>query len=243
MLKVIVNGAHERMGQETVKAVKQEQDFQLVGECDSQDNLLQSIQSTAEDIVIDFTNPTAVYTNALTIIEAGASPVIGTTGMTQEQIKELQCRCAKKKLGGIIAPNFSVGAILMMKYARDAARYLADVEIIEMHHENKVDAPSGTAMKTAEMIAEVRKSNRTDKTEHEILKGARGGKIHGIPIHSVRLPGYVAHQMVMFGGTSESLTIRHDSNHREAFMPGVILACRQVRGLQQVVYGLEHLLD
>ena len=162
--------------------------------------------------------------------------------MLPEQVAELKALCTKQKLGGIIAPNFAIGAVLMMKYSQDAAKYFPHVEVIELHHDRKADAPSGTAIKTANLLAESRDSVPEKIAEKEIIPGARGANAEEIRIHSVRLPGLVAHQEVLFGGQSQTLTIRHDSFHRDSFMPGVCLACKKVMDLNELIYGLEHLL-
>lgn len=241
-IRILVNGAQGRMGQEVVNAVNKDAELALVASCDKHDNLLQSIKDSHADIVVDFTTPTTAYENTLIIIESNASPVIGTTGLSAEQISELTRRCNEKNKGGIIAPNFSIGAVLMMQFAKQAAKFLPDVEIIELHHPGKLDAPSGTAIKTAELIAEQRQPITSHKTAKENIPGSRGATFENIPIHAVRLPGLVASQQVIFGGIGETLTISHNTIHREAFMPGVILACKKVRSLSQLVYGLEHLL-
>jgi 4-hydroxy-tetrahydrodipicolinate reductase len=222
---IIINGAQGRMGQEAVKAVAADPALQLVAQIGRDDNLAQVIAKTQAQVVVDLTVPNVVYENALTIIDNNIHPVIGTTGLKPEQIADLEQRCAQKKLGGIIAPNFSIGAILMMRFAEQVARYLPDVEIIELHHPGKLDKPSGTAIKTAAMITK-----------------ARVAKQHEVPIHSVRLPGLVANQEVLFGGLGETLRICHTTIHREAFMPGILLACKKVLQLEHLVYGLEHLL-
>jgi len=223
-INVIVNGAQGRMGQHTVKVLEADQELQLVAQLGKQDNLAETIANTHAQIVVDFTTPTAVYENTKTIINAKARPVIGTTGLTEDQIKTLQQHCQQQHIGGVIAPNFSVGAVLMMKYAQNAIQYLPHAEIIELHHEKKLDAPSGTAIKTAAMMA----ANRKDD--------------HDITIHSVRLPGIVADQHVIFGGHGETLTIQHHTINRECFMPGVILACKKVMTLNELVYGMENIL-
>ncbi|MGE3920810.1 MAG: 4-hydroxy-tetrahydrodipicolinate reductase, partial [Gammaproteobacteria bacterium] len=169
-------------------------------------------------------------------------PVIGTTGLLAEQIQALQQMANEKKMGGIIAPNFSIGAALMMKFAAEAVEFLPQVEIIELHHDGKKDAPSGTAIKTAELINAKRKTIPAKKHSEELFPGSRGANVNQIHIHSIRLPGFIAHQEVIFGGHNETLTIRHDSIHRSAFMPGVILACKKVIHLNHLVYGLDHLL-
>jgi 4-hydroxy-tetrahydrodipicolinate reductase len=241
-IRVLVNGAHGKMGQESVKAIQADTVLEYVGGANHGDNLAALISQTKPDVVLDFTVACVVFENTRTIIESGVRPVVGTSGLLPEQVKTLKALCAEKKLGGIIVPNFSIGAILMMKFAADAARYLTDVEIIELHHDGKQDAPSGTAIKTADMIANNRARVPTHHEERELLAGARGGVQNDIHIHSVRLPGLMAHQTVIFGGKSETLQIRHDSIHRDSFMPGVCLACKKVMGLDELVYGLETLL-
>jgi 4-hydroxy-tetrahydrodipicolinate reductase len=240
--RILVNGALGKMGQEVVKMVQNEPNFTLVGSTDQNDNLSETIKKTNAQIVVDFTHPSVGFQNSKTIIEAGAHPIIGTTGFSTEQIAELKKLCATKKLGGIVAPNFSIGAVLMMKYARDAAHYFSAVEIIESHHDGKADAPSGTAIKTAEMIAEVKNKTKPKVGEKITIEGSRGGVHHDIHIHAVRLPGIVADQQVIFGSVGETLTLAHRTVHREAFMPGVRLACQKVLELNELVYGLEHLL-
>ena len=237
-MRVIVNGANGKMGKITVEAVTEASDLELVAAIDQDDDLANAIKTHQANIVIDFTTPKSVYKNTEAIIQAGAHPVIGTSGLTPEEIKQLQHLCLEKQLGGIIAPNFSLGAILMMKYAADAAKYFDDAEIIEMHHPYKLDAPSGTAKKTAEMMAE--SGNIKSKNNHS--DQARGEQYQGINIHSVRLSGLFAHQAVIFGGDGELLTIRHDGMDRTSIMPGVLLACRKVGELSELVYGLEKLI-
>lgn len=242
-IKILVNGAFGRMGQITAKAVKSHPNFELVGQTGREYNLTQSIKDSHAQIVIDFTSPEAVFENTTHIINAGAHPIIGTTGLTLDQVKKLQEKCAQLKLGGIIAPNFSLGGVLMMKYAREIVKYMPNVEIIELHHDKKADSPSGTAMRTAEMLAEAApKVNQPTKPIRETVPGARGANYHQIPIHAVRLPGFLAHQQIIFGNTGETLTLRHDSIDRECFMPGVILACEKVQKLQELIYGLENIL-
>ena len=241
-IKVLVNGARGRMGREAVAAVGRDQQLQLAGENDLGDDLESSIRESGAEVVVDFTAPGAVFGNTKAIIGMGVRPVIGTSGLLPEEVEELKVLAAGKKIGGIIAPNFAVGAVLMMKFAAEAAKHLPDVEIIELHHEKKVDAPSGTAIKTAAMISDSREKPSEISRGKEILPGARGARAEEVPIHSVRLPGLVAHQEVLFGGSSQTLSIRHDSIHRESFMPGVCLACCKVMDLDQLVYGLEYLL-
>jgi len=240
---VLVNGAKGRMGQEVVKAVTAAPDLELVDQTDLGDDLIARIKASQAQAVVDFTTAAVAFENTRKILEAGVHPVVGTSGLLAEQVAELQQLAEDKGIGGLIAPNFAIGAVLLMKYAQDAAKYLPDVEVIELHHNRKADAPSGTAVKTAQLIAEARQEiPKALVEEKELFEGARGSEVHGVRVHSLRLPGLVAHQEVIFGGTGETLTIRHDSIHRESFMPGVCLACRKVIGTQQLFYGLEHLL-
>ena len=242
-IRVLVNGAKGRMGQEVVKAVTVASDLELVDQTDLGDDLIARIKASQAQAVVDFTTAAVAFENTRKILEAGVHPVVGTSGLLAEQVAELQQLAEDKGIGGLIAPNFAIGAVLLMKYAQDAAKYLPDVEVIELHHNRKADAPSGTAVKTAQLIAESRQEiPKALVEEKELFEGARGSDVHGVRVHSLRLPGLVAHQEVIFGGTGETLTIRHDSIHRESFMPGVCLACRKVIGTQQLFYGLEHLL-
>ena len=242
-IRVLVNGAKGRMGQEVVKAVIAAADLEIVDQTDLGDDLIARIKASQAQAVVDFTTAAVAFENTRKILEAGVHPVVGTSGLLAEQVAELQQLAKDKDIGGLIAPNFAIGAVLLMKYAQDAAKYLPDVEVIELHHNRKADAPSGTAVKTAQLIAEARQEiPKALVEEKELFEGARGSEVHGVRVHSLRLPGLVAHQEVIFGGTGETLTIRHDSIHRESFMPGVCLACRKVIGTQQLFYGLEHLL-
>lgn len=221
MINIIINGALGKMGRTTIAAIANEKDLRLVATTSRNDDLTTAIQKYKPDVVIDWTTPSAVFNNAQKIISAGTRVVIGTTGLTSEQIKILSEQCAQKKLGAVIAPNFSIGAVLMMKYAQDATKYFPDVEIIEYHHPQKKDAPSGTAKRTAELIAK----NKKEKN---------------IPIHSVRISGVFANQEVIFGGNGETFTLQHHATDRNAIMPGLFLCCRKVMELNQLVYGMEH---
>lgn len=241
-IRVLINGVNGRMGQATLKAITENQDFEIVATTSRSDDLAEQLKKSKPQVAIDFTNADAVLQCTQTIIDANVHPVIGTTGLLPQQIDEFKKLCAQKKLGGIIAPNFSVGAVLMMKYAQEIAKYFPEVEIIEMHHNGKLDSPSGTAIRTAELIAETRENPHKNKQNREIIKGSRGASHKDISIHAIRLPGLVAHQQVMFGGIGETLSLRHDSIDRVAFMPGVILACKKVLGLHELVYGLENIL-
>ena len=242
MIRVLVNGSKGRMGQEVVKAVRACPELELVGETDIDDDLGASISRLSPAVVVDFTTASAGLRNTEIILQSGARPVIGTSGFKEAEVKKLQALAAQKRLGGLIAPNFAIGAVLMMKFAQEAAKHLPDVEIIELHHDGKADSPSGTAVRTAELISQVRESSRTSRDEITTLPGARGAEFKQIHIHSVRLPGFVARQQVIFGGKGQTLTLTHDSNHRESFMPGVCHACKQVIERTELYYGLEHLL-
>lgn len=199
---------------------------------------------TQPDVLIDLTTPEIGKVHTKIALEHGVRPVVGTTGFSEADLKELTSLTEEKGIGAIIAPNFALGAILMMKFSKMAANYFEDVEIIELHHDQKLDAPSGTALKTAEMISEVRKEKQQGHPdEKEILPGARGAEQNGIRLHSVRLPGLIAHQEVMFGMDGQTLQIRHDSYNRASFMSGVKLSVEQVMKIDQLVYGLENIID
>jgi 4-hydroxy-tetrahydrodipicolinate reductase len=242
-IRILVNGAQGRMGQVTAKALAHDAAFSLVGQTSRSDDLAAAIKETRAQVVVDFTQPTAVYDNALTIIQAGARPVIGTTGLLAKQIKKLQDLCKKKKRGGIIAPNFSIGMVLLMKYAQEFVKYFPQVEIIEMHHDRKRDCPSGTALYTAETLAAARANIEPSELEiHETVAGSRGATYMGIPIHAIRLPGLVAHEQIIFGDLGETVTLRHDSIDRQCFMRGVVLACQKVMKLKRLAYGLQEIL-
>jgi 4-hydroxy-tetrahydrodipicolinate reductase len=248
-IRVLVNGARGRMGREVVQAVKGQADLDLVAETDLGDDLSRTIPQHRAMVVVDFTAPDAAAKNTEAILRAGARPVVGTTGFRPEDIERLKSLARSLGLGGLIAPNFAIGAVLLMKFAAEAARFFPDVEVIELHHDQKLDAPSGTAMKTVELIraaaprpAPANAAEKETALQKEIVPGVRGGRYLGVPIHSVRLPGYVAHEEVLFGGLGQVLSLRHDSLSRSSFMPGVLLAIRRVPGLQSLEYGLETLL-
>lgn len=243
-IKVIINGAKGKMGQLAVTAVAKDPELSCVASCDRGDDLAVAIQQYQADVVVDFTNAHSVFENTKTIIENHASAVIGSSGLNQEQVSSLQALALAHNVGGVIAPNFSLGAVYMMQFAKIAAQQFNHVEIIEYHHNRKQDAPSGTATRTAELIALARNPDAMteDATQVENAKGARGGRIDEIPVHAVRLPGFMAHQSVIFGNMGEHLTIRHDSIDRACFMPGVCLACRESIHLSELVYGLENII-
>ncbi len=237
-IKVVVNGAFGRMGLVTQEAIRQACDLELVASIGRGDDLAETINSTQADVVVDFTLPHCVFENTQIILNNGARPVVGASGLTETQIDELQQCCEQKKLGAIIAPNFSVGAVLAMRYAQETAKYFPDCEIIEMHHEKKVDSPSSTAVKAAQMMGKTRK--KAAVIPHDDV--ARGASCHNIPVHAIRLPGLFAHLKILFGAIGETLTISHDSSDRQCMMPGVCLCCRQVMEIDHLVYGLENII-
>ncbi len=241
MMKVVVNGALGKMGQETVNAVHGEPDLELVASIDRDNDLAATIKNTRPDVVVDFTHPSCVKQNVITILSGGANAIIGTTGLSEADLMEIDAAAKANGLGALVIPNFAIGAVLLMTFAAEAAKYMPKVEIIEYHHDKKADAPSGTAIKTAEMIYSVNQHiNSAKLDETELIPGARGGRKHNIPIHSVRLPGYVASQEVILGGVGQTLVIRHDTISRDSFMPGVILCIRKISQISGLVYGLEN---
>jgi 4-hydroxy-tetrahydrodipicolinate reductase len=263
-IRVAVSGAKGRMGQEVVKMILADEQMELVTAVDSTLNgvdvgevmgrnpigvsffnqIEQALIEHRPDVLIDFTTPSVVKYNMETAISLGVRPVVGTTGFSADDIAAMDRLCRDNKIGAVVAPNFTIGAILMMRFAQQAAKYMPNVEIVELHHDRKLDAPSGTAIKTAEFIAEAREEiKQGHPTEKEEIDGARGAFYQGFRIHSVRLPGLFAHQEVMFGAAGQMLTLRHDSFQREAYMPGVNLAVKKVMELDGLVYGLEHLID
>lgn len=263
MTTVIVNGACGRMGQAVLKAVQKADGLELVGAVDIkggadtgslvglpangilvETDLEALLARKKPEVMVDFTRPDVVFGNVMTALAHKTSPVVGTTGLSDDQKAEIAKAAEENDTPAFIAPNFAIGAVLLMVMSRQAAKYMPDVEIIELHHDKKLDAPSGTAIQTAAMIAEVRKAHKQgNPDEFEKLEGARGADYEGMHIHSVRLPGYVAHQEVIFGGLGQTLTIRHDSMNRESFMPGVVLAAKKVRSLKGLTVGLDKLLD
>lgn len=241
--RVIVNGAQGKMGLLASTTLTHHEEFDLVAGLGRNDNLAEMIRITKADIVVDLTRADCAYENTKTIIEAQAYPVIGTSGLLETDVQRLKKMCEAHDLGGIIVPNFSIGAVLMMQFAAKAAHYLSAVEIIEAHHPQKHDAPSGSAIKTAEMIAEARKNVWQRPDYKEILPGALGASYRDIPIHSLRLPGVLAEQDVIFGHEGATLTISHKTLDRSAYMPGLVLSCQRVMSLKTLYYGLESLLE
>jgi len=269
-IPVVINGAAGKMGREVVKAVANAKDMTLVGAVDRnpeylgqdvgevvgcgalevpivndlQSTLVMATQEKQLGVMVDFTHPNSVYENVRSAIAYGIRPVIGTTGLSTEQIQELAEFADKASTGCLIIPNFSIGMVLLQQAAVQASQYFEHVEIIELHHNQKADAPSGTAIQTAQMLAELGKTyNPPTVEETEKIPGARGSLAdEGIRIHSVRLPGMIAHQEVIFGAPGQIYTLRHDTSDRSCYMPGVLLSIRKVLQLKALVYGLEKIL-
>lgn len=264
-IPVVVSGATGRMGRETVQMVLGEVEFELVGALGHARHLGEDIGElvtgdscgvhvTADPdealalarggVMVDFSTGAVVKERVLRALHHQVACVVGTTGIPAADEDEIAAAARARRLPVLLAPNFALGAVLMMKFAREAARYFRWAEIIEMHHERKLDAPSGTARRTAELMARARPDGfRVPAEGEETVKGARGGNLGGIRIHSVRLPGMLAHQMVLLAGSGETLTLRHDATTRECFMPGVALAIQRIRGREGMLEGLETLLD
>ena len=248
MIKVAVCGANGKMGQEVVKAVTSAEDMKLVAKIDIVNGEYDSIESAHNnvsiDVLVDFTQPKSIYENAKYCLNNNINIVVGTTGLSDEQLKELENISNQNKTACFVAPNFSTGAVLMMMFAKTAAKYFDNAEIIELHHNQKKDAPSGTAVKTAAMMAENNENFATNNcAETETIEGARGANSYkNIHIHSVRMPGYMASQEVLFGANGQILSIRHDSTNRECYMPGVLLSIRYVMDKGGFVYGLDNIM-
>lgn len=264
-INIIVAGPRGRMGKEAVKMVHDTPEFELVSVLDHKydgqmlseisgfeyvgkvpvyTNIEECLQKSNATILVDLTTPEVGYIHTKAALQYGVRPVVGTTGFSQSQLKELKQLAEEKETGCIIAPNFAIGAVLMMKFSQMAAKYMDNVEIIELHHDQKLDAPSGTAVKTAEMITTARNTKEQGHPhEKETIPGARGANFDGMHIHSVRLPGLIAHQQVLFGTDGQTLTIRHDSYNRASFMSGVKISIETVLNLNTLVYGLENIMD
>jgi 4-hydroxy-tetrahydrodipicolinate reductase len=269
-IPVVVNGAAGKMGREVVKAIASAEDMQLiaavdrnpevmgldVGEVagrgalevpivnDLEASLVMATQDKIQGVMVDFTHPSGVYANTRAAIAYGVRPVVGTTGLSEEQINDLKEFAEKASTGALVIPNFSIGVVLLQQASLQAAKYFDHVEIIELHHNQKADAPSGTAIKTAQMLAELGKQfNPAQVEEKEEMPGAKGAVTDdNIRIHSVRLPGLIAHQEMIFGAPGQIYTLRHDTSDRSCYMPGVLLSIRKVTELKTLVYGLENIL-
>ena len=261
MIQVLVSGALGRMGTEICKAVDGADDMTLAGGVDpaatddttigSNDapvfaSLKTAIEVTRPNVVIDFTRPDVAEANVRCALELGVSCVLGTTGLSEERLREIYDESATGDAALFHAPNFTTGAVLMMLFSQTAAKYFPDVEVIEFHHDGKKDAPSGTAIRTARLIAGARAEEGDapgKETELAGFEGARGALVDGVPVHAVRTAGYVAHHEVIFGSVGQTLTIRHDSIDRASYMPGILMATRAVTEMDGVVVGLEKLMD
>lgn len=263
-IRVIVSGAAGRMGRAAVRTIAAQQDMAVAGALGHTRSVsedaglvagigglslpietdLETLLDRAEaDVLVEFAPGAVAVEHARAAIPRGVRPVIGATGLPVAHLQELAGLCESREVGAVVAPNFALGAVLMMAFSRQAAKYFPHAEVIELHHDRKRDAPSGTAQKTAQMIAEARGEAPAPKVkEEELTRGARGGTVEGVRVHSVRLPGLVAHQEVIFGAPGQVLSIRHDSLNEESFMPGLLLAVRQVMELRSLVYGLDSLL-
>ncbi len=258
VIRVVVTGATGRMGNQVALALAAEPGFELTGlvsrrasggrlagwegvpAAPTVGELLEQVQA---DALVDFTVAEAAFENARAALRRRVAPVIGTSGLTPDQVAALADEARTAGVGGAVVPNFAVGAVLMMHLARQAARFFDTAEIIELHHDGKADAPSGTALATARLLAEVRPEGfRRNVPAKEPLPGSRGAEYGGVSIHAVRLPGLVAHQEVIFGGRGQTLTIRHDSTSRESFIPGVLMAIRRVVETREFYFGLEKIL-
>lgn len=264
MIRLVVSGACGKMGRAMLEKIALEEDVQVISAVDVMNtgkklhefvyaekyeniniegNLAEVLSAYKPDVMLDFTTPKVVYNNIMLALQQGVSPVVGTTGLTAEQLEDISHLAREKKLGAFIAPNFAIGAVLLMQLATQAAKYMSSAEIIELHHDQKIDAPSGTALKTALAMEPYINIAHEDKKEMEIIPGSRGGLTNGIRVHSVRLPGFVAHQEVIFGALGQTLTLRHDSISRESFYPGVILAIRKVKTFTGLKIGLETIME
>lgn len=250
MIRVAVCGACGKMGQEVVKAVNADKNLELVAKIDicGCEDVFKSIEEAKKavdiDVLVDFTQPKSIFENAKMCLNSGIRPVIGTTGLSDNEIDELKKLSESKKVSCLIAPNFTTGAVLMMMFAAQAAKYFDNAEIIELHHNQKKDAPSGTAVLTAKMMAEVKDNFAKGNCEEvELIEGSRGGSSYSdIHIHSVRMPGYIASQEVIFGASGQVFKIRHDSMDRACYMQGVVLSIKHVMKNNEFVYGLENIL-
>lgn len=269
-IPVVINGAAGKMGREVVKAVSESEDLLLVGAVDRngayrgqdvgevagcgslevpivddlQSILVLATQEKVQGVMVDFTHPDGVYENVRSAIAYGVRPVVGTTGLSGEQIDDLADFAQKASTGCLIIPNFSIGMVLLQQAAIQASQYFEHVEIIELHHNQKADAPSGTALKTAQMLSGLGKIyNQASVKETETISGVRGGVVgDNLRLHSIRLPGLIAHQEVIFGAPGQIYSLRHDTTDRSCYMPGVLLAIRKVTQLNALVYGLEKIL-
>lgn len=253
MIRVGVLGAAGRMGRVVCEAVRDAEDLALVAAVDPAHvgeevaghvvhGTIEALATEAAQVAVDFTHPTAVMDDARWCLANGVHLVIGTTGLTPGDLDDLRGLADASEANAFVAPNFAIGAVLMMRFAAEAARYFDAAEVIELHHDRKADAPSGTALATARAIAQAREGAWTGPGGDEAHPGARGADVEGVRVHGVRLPGLLAHQEVLFGGAGQTLSIRHDTTDRSSFMPGVVLAIRAVAGLPGLTVGLDAIL-
>ncbi len=262
-IKVAVSGAAGKMGRNVVSAIAGCEDLQLTGAVDLAEigadagklagleplgvtvtgSLQELLQRGETEVLVDFTTPMSIMKNIETSLSLQVTPVVGTTGISESDLAQIEKWVDRYGTGAIVVPNFALGAVLMMKLAQICARFFPQVEIIELHHNGKIDAPSGTAIKTARLITAARREHCSPASSLEKIPGARGGDFEGIHIHSVRLPGLVAHQEIIFGGEGQILTIKHESLNRRSFLPGILQAIRKAPAVKQLVYGMENLLD
>jgi 4-hydroxy-tetrahydrodipicolinate reductase len=242
VIRVGVIGHSGRMGTAVCSAVEADPETELVAKIGRGDDL-GGLADGGVEVAVDFTTPDSVVNNVRWCVLHDMDVVVGTSGLSDGDIDEIERLTKERERSVVVAPNFALGAVLMMVFASQAARFYDYCEILERHHEKKVDAPSGTALRTAELVARSHSGAWPERNENESIPGSRGGDAGGVRIHSLRAPGSVAHQEVLFGGLGETLTIRHDSIDRASFMPGVMLAIKRVRGLPGVTIGLEHLLN
>lgn len=243
MIKVGVFGHKGRMGATVCAAIEADPELDLVA-CVDLEESPEDMTANGAEVAVDFTAPDAVKTNIRFCLDNDIHAVVGTTGLTDEDLSEIATWASASKANVFVAPNFAIGAVLMMRFAQQAAPHFATAEIIERHHEKKLDAPSGTALRTAALMNDARiKPWITPDQENESLPGSRGGDVDGIRVHSLRVPGSVAHQEVVLGAPGETLTIRHDSLERSSFMPGVLIAVKKVSQMNGLTVGLEHLLE
>ncbi len=260
-IRVVVNGALGRMGQEVVKGVAREPMLKLVGAVEAEvtqryfplaegpelvpfsSDLRSCLKSCNADVVVDFTNAETSLAAARVAIEQKVNMVIGTTGLSEENLAEIEQLCRANGVGAVVAPNFSLGAALLVHLSKYAAKFFDHAEIVEMHHEKKADAPSGTALATARAMSQMHgKPFVYPSVQHQVLSDTRGGQMDGIGIHSLRLPGYMAGQEVIFSGAGETLSLRHNAISRECYLPGIVLAIKEVTKLKGLIYGLDALL-
>lgn len=258
-MKVAFIGANGKMGKSMIDGVIVEKDMQIVGAVDIdaigneiavdsgvfiENDVEEMIRTKDPDVVVDFTSPSVIKNNIMKVLALKKHIVVGTTGLSTADLEEIDAEARRVGRVVFVAPNFALGAVLMMDFAARAAKYFSNVEVIELHHDQKKDAPSGTAIKTLEMMAAEREKIRQGQADEiEKIPGSRGGEYEGMRVHSVRLPGYVAHQEVIFGGKGQTLTIRHDSMSRESFVAGLLLSIRSIQDLTPgLVYGLENIL-